>query len=90
MELSGENNIPWTSWQGCILRRPNQVAGFHKLIKNHQELFTAFLKNFYDRWEFPEKHQPKKVRYIKDKIPYLRMDCEDGIWFHILSPTRWF
>lgn len=90
MDVSTGNKMTWTSFRGCVLKKPDQVTGFNTLNESHRELFTAFLKNFYDRWEFPEKHQPKKVRYVNDKMPYLRVDCSDGLWFHVLSPTRWF
>ncbi|MEN6462214.1 MAG: hypothetical protein ABFC94_12695 [Syntrophomonas sp.] len=90
MNVSTENGIIWLSHQSDVLRKPDQVPGYHKLSEDHQKLFTAFLNNFYRSWEFPEKHLPKKVKYIADKIPYLRINCEDGNWLHILSPTRWY
>jgi len=90
MNVSSDNVSPWTSFYGVSLLRPEQVPGYQKLSPNHQKLFTAFLKNFYGHWEFPERHRPKKVKYVAAKIPYLRFECEDGIWFHVLSPTRWY
>ena len=78
------------SYKGDILTSPADVKGYDGLSPDQQILFDKFLNNFYQVWEFPEKHCPVKIRYVADKTPYLRVDFADDEWLHILSPTVWF
>ncbi|HWP96260.1 MAG TPA: hypothetical protein VN426_05375 [Syntrophomonadaceae bacterium] len=78
------------SYKGDVLTGPAEVNGYEKLDEKQKILFEKFLRNFYGAWEFPENHRPVKVRYIVDKIPYLRVDFEKGGWLHIQSPTIWY
>lgn len=90
MYASSENKSPWTSFSGVSLTRPEQVPGYAKLSTGQQKIFAEFLKSFYGHWEFPERHLPKKVRYVAGRRPYLRFECQDDLWFHVLSANRWY
>lgn len=57
----------WTSYKGDILTKPEDVKGYSKLCEEHKKLFTTFLRNFYNVWEYPEEHVPTKVCLKKDK-----------------------
>ena len=89
-DIQGDYGKVIFSYKGDILTSPAEVKGFSKLNEDHKKLFAEFLNNFYAAWEFPEKHLPKKIKYVADRIPYLRVDFKKGYWLHIISPTRWF
>ncbi len=77
-------------YKGYILAGTADVFGYEKLSDAHKKLFEDFLNNFWAGWEFPEKHLPVKIKYVKDEIPYLRVDFKKGSWLHIISPNQWF
>lgn len=54
-------------------------------------MFSEFLANFYQAWEFPERHIPISVRpaYDEGVGEYLRVEF-DQMWLHVKSPTVWF
>ena len=78
------------SYKGDVLTGPAAVKGYDKLNTEHKKIFGEFLNNFYACWEFPEKHQPKKIKYVAGQIPYLRVDLAKGYWLHVMSPVQWF
>ncbi|MEN6463064.1 MAG: hypothetical protein ABFC94_17060 [Syntrophomonas sp.] len=78
------------SYKGDVLTGPSEVDGYKQLDEEQKILFANFLRKFYGAWEFPEKHQPIKVRYVEDEIPYLRVDFAEGEWLHIQSPMIWY
>jgi len=78
------------SFKGDVLTWAAHVKGYEKLTDAQKLLFEKFLLNFYDAWEYPEKHQPLKVKYIEDTTAYLRVDFTSGGWLHVLEPTQWY
>ncbi|MDD3363543.1 MAG: hypothetical protein PHZ03_01030 [Syntrophomonas sp.] len=78
------------NYKGHILTNTADVIGYEKLNDSHKKLFEEFLNNYWAVWELPENHLPAKIKYVKGKIPYLRVDFAKGGWLHILSPHEWF
>lgn len=70
----------------------NKIKGNDKLIDSHKILFDKFLINFYNAWEYPEDHQPLKVTFKRESAnrSFLRVDCSDGSWYHIIGPNTWY
>jgi len=68
------------------------VKGFKKLSNDYKILFSEFMENFLNRWEYPENHIPFKVRLKNDKSngTYLRVDFVDGDWLHVKSASCWY
>lgn len=82
----------WVSYKGDQLKRPEDIEGFNILTDEQKTLFQSFLSNFYNRWEFPERHIPISVRFENSKKDgnYLRVEFESGDWLHVKSSSIWY
>jgi hypothetical protein len=74
------------------LKKPEEVKGCNALPDSYKLIFSEFLKYFYRGWEYPEKHIPQKVQLRKDKSNgvYIRVDLENGEWYHVKNATCWY
>lgn len=77
------------------LPEAEEIKGFDKLPKAAQEIFKGFLKNFYAAFEYPEDHEVVKVSIAKEGrgkhiSQFIKVSCENGEWFHVLSPHKWY
>ena len=74
-----------------MLKRAEQINGYHELSDENKKIFAEFLLNFYRAWEFPERYIPLAVRKDCDEEAgeYLRVEF-DSIWLHVKSPTVWY
>jgi hypothetical protein len=80
------------SYKGDELKDPEKVRGFNLLSDFNKELFRQFIVNFYNAWEFPERHVPIKVALKRDKFngTYIRVDFKSGDWYHVKGPYTWY
>lgn len=84
--------MEWVSYKGDPLTKPENVKGFNHLNDADKLLFSRFLKNFYERWEFPEEHLPISVRKDWDKANghFLRVCFHNNRWLHVKDTTTWY
>lgn len=75
-----------------LLAKAPTIKGFEQLNSANQVMFIKFIKNFYSRWEHPEKHQIKKVGLATDKANgvFLRVHCSKGEWYHVKNSGTWY
>lgn len=77
------------------LPEANEIEGFSKLSKEAQEIFKGFLNNYYKSFEFPEDHEVIVVSIAhegrgKHKITFIKAECADKEWFHVVSKYSWY
>lgn len=74
-----------------MLKPAEEVKGYQALSEQEKRMFAEFLTNFYQAWEFPEKHIPIAVKpdFDEGAGKYLRVEF-DMMWLHVKSPTTWF
>jgi hypothetical protein len=75
-----------------LMAKVESIKGINQLSFASKTTFIGFLRNFYNAWGRPEKHEVKKVKLEKDKANgvYLRVDCSKGEWYHVKSPITWY
>ena len=69
------------------LKDAEEMQGYKDLVIERQKLFKKFLKNFYDIWENPEKHQPVSIGLDRG---YLKVTFEGNSSLHIIKPDQWY
>ena len=73
-----------------------KVIGFNDLSEGEQNLFRAFLSNFYNTWglEARETIKPFRISYMDDmEGKYLRFDYEiyeKKEWLHVTTEKNWY
>lgn len=79
-------NDIWISYNGKKPLSPQKIKGYEKLSEANQRIFTSFLKNYYERFEYPEDNQPTEVLAQEN---YLKVTFKDK-WLHIINSDCWY